>query len=370
MALVGMLKKVYLFLLISIASSVALRAQMFEFSSRDAAKLTNRKLIVILQEEDPDVLKRIKKDVEKTKRYKSLITYTNNLLRKTTTNFWKTSQPIEFKTFDECKALSTSDTSHSYITLDYTSLRVNENVQMYHLKPDTLNVYGLRNELMRRKEFGYFELKLIEKFRSIALYSFYTPASIPNEFDFICAVQFMSSLMKEKLSNPKFSTRDYELKIQQNNGTLARRNLMVDSNIVNKQYKSYSYIVKEYDSLCLYQLSNPVEIAAKTYSRDTAFAYLCVVPYLDPIARGQSFIGTSGGNLNDYEKKVYFMQLIFDMGTGELIYYDKTEESAIVVKDWKRFMRYSRENPFTLPNLKNIQKSISPYQQQNQQNQY
>jgi hypothetical protein len=359
-----MTKKIYLFLLIVLVSSLGSKAQMFEFSARDAAKLPKRKLIVILQSEESDILNRIKKDPEKIQRYKSLITYSNNLLKKTVINFWKAGQPIEFRTFEDCKKIAETDSAQFYMTLDFTSLRVNENVQLYHLKPDTLNIYGLRRELMRRSEYGYFELKLLEKFRAAAFYTFHIPASIPNEYDFIAAIQFMSALVKEKLNDPKFSTRDYELKIQQANGILARRTLMVDSVVVNKQFKSYAYIKKEYDSLCLYQLSNPQEIAAKAYTKDTAFAYLCIVPYLDPIGRGQSYMGTTGGNLNDYEKRVYFMQLIFDIGTGELLYYDKSEENVVIVRDWRRFLRYSREKPFTLPNFK----SPNPYQQQ--QNQY
>lgn len=358
-----MMKKIYLFLLIFGATSLGMNAQLFEFSSRDAAKLTNRKLIVVLQDEVSEVLHRIKKDEAKIKRYKALIAYTNDLLRKTVPNFWNGDQPIEFRTFQECKKLM--DSSTAYITLDFTSLRLNENTQLYLLKPDTNDLYRVRSELMQRKEYGCFELKLIEKFNATAFYTFSTPSSIPNEYDFIVAIQFMSALIREKLNDPKFSTRDYELKIQKINGTLARRTLMADSNIVNKQSKSYAYIAKEYDTLCLYQLSDPKGMAAKAYSKDTSWAYLCIVPYLDPIARGQSYLGTSGGNINDYEKKVYFMHLIFDVGTGALLYYDKTEENIVLVRDWHRLLRYSRESPFKMPSF---QKSNYPSNQQQQQN--
>ena len=346
-------------------------AQMFEFSPRDAAKLPNRKLIVVLQEESPELLKRIKKDLAKTERYKALIKYTNSITKKAALEFWKAGQEVEFKTTRECAVLS--DSSNSYFTLEFASLRVNENTQLYQLKPDTLNPYKIRDELMRRKEVGYFELKLIEKFRATAFYTFYTPSSIPNEYDFITAIQFMSALVKEKLMDPKFSTRNYEDKIQQNNKKLFDRNLVVDSSIVNKQSKGYAYIRSEYDSSSLYTLSDPKGIVEKAYSKDSTYAYLSIVPYIDPIARGQSYLGTSGGNINDYEKTIYYMQLIFDLKTGELIYYDKSEERVVLVKDWKRFLRYSRENPFFLPSLpkSNAPKTIPNNQQQKYyQNQY
>jgi hypothetical protein len=359
-----MAKKIYFVFLISITISFGSKAQTFDFSFREVSKINNRKLIVILQEEEPSMLNRFKKNELKTKQYKALIAYTNNLLKKVVTTFWKTGQAIEFRTYKECKGLA--DTSQAYITLDFTSLRVNENSVLYLLKPDTLNPYGNRNELMRRKEYGYFELKLIEKFRSFAFYSFHTASSMPTEYDFITAIQFMSTLVRERIRNNSLSNRDYEIAIQQNNELLFKKTLMVDSNVVNKQSKGYSYIAKVYDSSCTYQLSDPKGIAEKAYSKDPGFAYLSIVPYLDPIGRGQSYIGASGGTINDYERKVYFMQLIFDMETGKLLYYDKTEENVILVKDWKKFLRYSRET-FPLPK---IEKSISPYQQQNPQNQY
>lgn len=343
---------------------------MFEFTSRDAAKLPNRKLIVVLQDESPEMLKRIKKDPAKTARYKALIAYTNNILKKTVTEFWKAGQEIQFRTATECIALS--DSSSSYFTLDFTSLHVNENIQLYLLKPDTANPYNTRSELMRRKEVGYFELKFIEKFRGTAFYTFYIPASIPNEYDFIAAIQFMSALVKEKIKDVKFSTRDYENKIQQNNELLFNRTLLADSNVVNKQSRSYTYIREEYDSLSLYELSDPKGIVEKAYKKDSTYAYLSIVPYIDPIARGQSYLGTSGGNINDYEKTIYYMQLIFDLKTGELIYYDKSEDSVVLVKDWKRFLRYSRDNPFSFPVFpKNTTDPVqNPNQQKHYQNQY
>jgi hypothetical protein len=368
-----MIKKIYFILLILVLASSGLYAQLFEFSSRDAAKLPGRKLIVVLQEEREEVLHRIKKDAAKTARYKALIAYTNDLLKKTVTNFWRTGQTIEFRKLSECVALS--DTSQSYMTIDFASLRINENVQLYVLKPDTANIYSTRSELMRRKEYGYFELKLIEKFRGTAFYTFHTPSSVPNEYDFITSVQFMSALVKGKLEDPKFSSRDYELKIQQNNSKLFDRILLADSNIVNKQARSYSYIRQEYDSLSLYELSNPKGIVEKIYIKDTTYAYLNILPYIDPIARGQSYLGTSGGNINDYEKTVYFMQLIFDASSGELLYYDKAEEVVVLARDWRRFLRFSRESVpfFQMPKKQEQtapQEQQKKYQNQYQQNQY
>lgn len=354
-------------------------AQMFEFSARDAAKLPNRKLIVIMQEEEPEMVNRIKRDEQKLARYRALIAYSNNLLKKTVTNFWKAGQAVEYRTLKECLAIG--DTSQGYFTLEFSSLRLNENTQLHYLKPDTSNMYGLRRELMHRKEFGFLELRLIEKLKASAFYTFYTPSSAPNEYDFITGVQFISELVKEKLADTKFSTRDYELKIQQANKKLFSRILLADSNVVNKQGKSYKFIREEYDSLSLYELSDPKGIVEKAQINDTLYAYLNIVPYIDPIARGQSFLGTSGGNINDYEKTVYYMQLIIDVNTGSLIYYDKAEESVVIVRDWKRFLRYSRESTPFLQNLKNNQNQnqnnqVNPspqqkyYQNQYQQNQY
>jgi hypothetical protein len=355
-----MIKKIHFIFLFLLGASLGLNAQMFEFSTRDALKLPNRKLIVVLQEEEQDILNRIKKDQVKTARYKDLIAYTNNILKKAVTTFWKAGQPIEFRTLAECIAL-TADTTHKYITLEFSSLRINENTQLYQLKPDTANPYPTRREVMRRKEYGYFELKFIEKFRGSAFYTCNIPSSMPNEYDFITAVQFMSALVKEKLHDTKLNTRDYELIIQQNNAKLSDRTLLVDSNVVNRSGKSFSFIKEEYDSLSLYELSDPKGIVEKAYnSKDTTYAYLSIVPYLDPIARGQSYLGTSGGNINDYEKIVYFMQLIFDVYTGELIYYDKAEESVVVLRDWRRFQRYSRSQKVIVP----IEKSTAPKQQE------
>jgi len=51
-----------------------------------------------------------------------------------------------------------------------------------------------------------------------------------------------------------------------------------------------------------YQLSNPKEIAAK-HIAEIRLCLSVYVPYLDPIARGQSFIGTSGEILTTMKKR-------------------------------------------------------------------
>jgi hypothetical protein len=363
------LYSIFLFLALSISA----QAQMFEISPRDAAKLPNRKLVVVLQEEEPEMLNRIKKDPEKIQRYKALIAYTNNLLKKTVASFWTNGQTIEYKTLKECMAIA--DSSEAYVTLEFASLRQNENTQLYFLKPDTSNLFPLRRTLMQRKEYGFFDLKLIEKFRGTPLYSFVTPSSVPNEYDFITAIQFMSSLVKEKIADPKFSTRDYELKIQQANDKLFHRILIVDSNIVNKQSKSYNYIRNEYDSTSLYELTDPKGIVERVNkdkdTKDTMYAYLNIIPYIDPLARGQSFLGTSGGNINDYEKTIYYMQIVIDASSGEVLYYDKAEESVVIVRDWRRFLRFSREKvPFFPPIQKSTDPNAPPPVQKQYQNQY
>ncbi len=280
------MKKIQVYLFLFLGLNFSSQAQMFEFSSKDATKIQNRKLIVVLAEEDESLLNRIKKDAAKTSRYKAMIAYNNGLLKKTITAFWNTGQAVEYKTAKECIALS--DSSQAYYTLEFSSLRLNENTQLYYLKPDTGNIYPIRTTLMQRKEYGAFDLKLIEKFKGSAFYTFVTPSSAPNEYDFITAVQFMSAMVKGKLADPKFNTRNYELKIQHDNEKLVRRTLLADSNIVNKKSKSFAYIKEEYDSLALYELSDPKGISAKAYSKDTTYAYLNVVPYIDPLAHNQS----------------------------------------------------------------------------------
>jgi len=231
------------------------------------------------------------------------------------------------------------------------------------LLPDIAAVYSCRTDLLLRKEFGFFELKLIEKYRGAAFYTFQTPSSIPNEYDFATATIFMSALVNNKLENSKFSTRDYELKMQLANETLASKALWVDSTIVNRQGKSFNYVAEEYDSACVYKLSDAKTIGETLFGADTSFVFLNIVPYIDPISRGQSYIGTSGGSLNEYEKIIYYMQLILNPTTGEIIYYDKSEESVVIVKDWKRFQRYSRDRSFKMPQFNNTPTQEKHYQQ-------
>ncbi|HSZ24762.1 MAG TPA: hypothetical protein VK766_03540, partial [Cytophagaceae bacterium] len=120
---------------------------------------------------------------------------------------------------------------------------------------------------------------------------------------------------------------------------------LVDSTIVNKRDKSYLFISREYDSLSICELTSPKGIAKDAYYNDTIFAYLNIVPYIDPIAKGRTSLGNSGGPINDNDKVVYYMQLITDVASGELLYYDKSVDNVVLARDWKRFQRYSRENP-------------------------
>jgi hypothetical protein len=356
-------------------------AQMFEFSPKDASKLPMRRLLVVLQEEQPEMLNRLKKDEVKLARYKALIQYSNSILKKAVLNFWRAGQPIRFVTLEEC--LKISDTSQSFITLEFTSLRQNENVQLHHLKTDTSTIYEARRELMRRKEYGFFELKLIERFRGASVYTFVTPSSAPNEYDFITAVQFISALTKEKFLEPKMTSKDYEQLIQQDNKKLVNRVLLADTNVLTKHGKSFDYIRQEYDSMGAYQLSDPKGIVEKIYSGDTNYAYLNIVPYIDPIARGQSFLGTGGGNINDYDKTVYYIQFILDVASGDVLYYDKSQENIVNMRDWKKYLRASKEKKEKEKPSSELSpqeqkkpektKTLTPqqhYQNQYQQNQY
>ena len=307
--------------------------------------MEGRKLLVVLQEEDPKYVKQIHKDLPKLEKYRYYIASSNNLLRRLIPVLWTATNEVEYKTYSACKTLSAS--SKDYITLEFSSLRMNDNIELYKLDIDSSEKkYEKAHELFLLNEYGFFEVSLIEKFGITSTYTFYTTSSLPNELDFITALVQTSVLLGRKIDNPKGTTADYEAVIRFNNKLLLEKTLLADSLIVERYSKKFDYVKEEY--LSAYEMSSAAEIVNKSIQKDSSVAYFIIVPFKDAISRGNSYEGMTGGGMTEYEKKFYLMQLIVDAAEGKILYYDKVDETKIFKKDWKRFLRFTEErNLFT-----------------------
>lgn len=332
---------------LSLSSKFA-HAQFFDISARDVEKMKGRKLLVVLQEENPRLLKQLRNHTVKLEKYKHYIKLTNELLTKLIPKYWSASEYV-FKPYTECITLA--EFSKDYFTLDFVSLRDNENTELYRLPLDTNSFLQNREHLIQTREFGTFEIRLLERFSTYVTFTWYTPASLPNEYDFTIAILQINNLLKEKFNGIK--TNEYEAHIRERNKKLFAKVLLADSSQMVRQFRSFKYTDSLYAAR--HKIGSIQDMKTALLNKDSATAILVVIPYKDILGRGTSYAGTTGGGMNEYEKTFYFMQIIMDVHTGELLYFDSSEEQRILPRDWKRFLRYSDENKFLIP-LSNTKK--------------
>ncbi|HXA03077.1 MAG TPA: hypothetical protein VNW99_13875, partial [Cytophagaceae bacterium] len=192
---------------------------------------SKRKLLVVLNEDDPKRIKEFQKSEEKLARYKNLLGLSNQLLVDLVPQYWRQNNcQVEFKKYSECMALRKSG-SKDYFTIDFSSLRASDDIS--ELIAFTDPAAARYNLLKKPGEFGKFEISLIEKFGKDSFYDFATISSYPNKLDFIISIQQMNNLFLAKYADHTLSTVHYEGQIMGKHSYLNNRTLLIDSMQIN-----------------------------------------------------------------------------------------------------------------------------------------
>jgi len=281
-------------------------AQFFNASAKDIEKLKNRTLIVVLQESDPAFEKRISKHPEKLKRYNTIISETNETLKKYALKYW-TINDIDFKSYSQIKDGHKEDTS--FFTLNFSSLQ--DDIEMLVQKDYT------REELLAVVNPGAIEIKLMEHFKGAPVYVWNTPTAYPFEGDLIIAIQQIRNFFSFKYEDLKFNLKSYAQLTSTLSFNIAYKTLLLDSAQVKKYENSFNYIQQEYSHP--YKLTNFAEIINTIKSRDTNYAYIAIIPYHDEIGRGGTYEGAMGGGMSNFSQEYFYIHLVIDASSSTII---------------------------------------------------
>ena len=300
------------------------------------SKFYNRKLVVVLAEEDPQKLKYYKSSPQKLEFYRELIRINNDLLTELIPKYWRqissgrnNSDTILFKKYSECLELSKTNPK-DYITLEFSSLRDSYNENLFEL----VNKPGVdyRNTLLDKEgEFGKMEVKILEEFEKPAVYNFFTITSYPNELDFTIAIQQIGNFFMERY---EFLNRSelFEQESVARREELKNKILLVDTFQVEKR-NGFSYIQEKFPAT--HGLTNREGLLQIIKSKDTSYAYVIVVPYF-PVFGDNSFEYTSGEKKEGDDKISYF-HLLINSENSEILSYIRNESRIINKKSWNRY---------------------------------
>jgi hypothetical protein len=297
-----------------------------EKKNRKFIEASKRKLLVVLNEEDPERLKRFRKNTDKLSRYRNIISLSNQLMTELVPMYWKQENcEVEFKKVSECIALRKSGNT-DYFTIDFTSLRSTEAFSTLRSTEDFSILLAFsdpatarKNSLSKPGEFGKFEISLIEKFGKESFCDFATICSYPNELDFIISIQQINNLFLAKYSDPKLSNERYEEMIIARHPYLRIRTLLIDSAQIR------------FTKVC-----GAGDIMKAIKSKDTAYAYLAIIPKLNN-GRDNSFNSTAGGGMaEDIKESVSsYTHYLIDAASSEALFFEKNEPRSVEKFSWK-----------------------------------
>jgi hypothetical protein len=293
-----------------------------------------RKVLVVLEEEDPQRIKELQKSEGKLAEYRRLINHNNQLLKKLIPQFWRQdSTTIVFKKYSECLALKKSG-SKDYFAIEFSSIKNKENFDPALMEKDPLIK---RKELLSKAgEFGKFEISLIEKFGKSSFYDFATITSIPNELDFTISIQMINNFFLSKYFEPTLSKGGYESSVMEKHATLQSKTLLIDSAQVNF---SGGFNMKDLKENYPYnfKLAGITEILKEVKTQNGAYAYLLVYPNLSVSGKDNSFNNTTGGGMSDVVKDqiATYTHYIIDCAGSEPLFLAKNQPRLLEKTSWQ-----------------------------------
>jgi hypothetical protein len=307
--------------------------QNSEKKNRKFIEASKRKLLLVLNEEDPKRLKEFQKDPDKLSRYRNLISLSNQLMTELVPMYWKQENgQVEFKKISECIALRKSGNT-DYFTIDFSSLRNTEDLSTMLAFPNTET--ARKKGLIKAGEFGKFEISLIEKFGKESFYDFASVCAYPNELDFIISIQQMNKLFLAKYSDPELSNGQYEEMVIAKHPYLKIRTLLIDSAQVSFTKAFTKQDLKE-NYAYSYKLCGAGDIMKAIKSKDTSYAYLAIVPKLSH-GKDNSFNSTAGGGMTEEIKESVssYTHYLIDAASSEALFFKKNESRFIEKSGWK-----------------------------------
>jgi hypothetical protein len=304
-----------------------LYAQPIETTGRMIEQISSRRIIVCLLDSTHSRWhKSISKNPEKKIAYHKAVTDANRWIQKYFSKLYTDSSKLIYITEAECK--SRYHNSSEYIIIQYASLDTEE---PYFEHPKSPSLYR-----------GYFNVYLSERYPTTEFYQLYTWHDYPVETEFMQSILFIAAFFKNIIAYPDLKNNERKDMIEEQNYQLSTRWLICDSANI-----SYPLLLKQKDIdhvyASPYKLVKTNTLLQYTLAKADTTAIYITIPYTDLIGRGRSYEGTSGGSMDSYEKRFYYFQCIIKPSTLDILYYDQNEEFLLKAIDWKRFLRFSKD---------------------------
>ena len=314
-------------------------AQLFQAQTKDALRLKNRSLIVLINDENPAILKRYRKKPERQEQIKAMIAKSNKAFYDAFTNYWNASKDLIFL---QEKDLSTLPTG------DYALFRFIPDEDAYGMDLSQ-SPFELKNELMKFRKYGKMEFYLMEDKNKDPFLTFFTPTIYPFEEDVISSVAQINNFLLQKYNDPSFSMKDYEKLVEDWNIKIKDKTLLVDTATIEKIQGNYNYIKEEYPFP--YELTSGEKIAEKIKTKDSNYVYVVVFPHYDQLNRGGSYEGTYGGGMDNFNYQLYFTHLVLETDTFFILGIAKNLDNFVNRRSWKQYYKFLETDSFNFEDL-------------------
>jgi len=275
----------YIFVLLLLLVSLKPFAQFGQGKVEDIQDIKKRTLILLLEEEDEKILKKLAKKPDELKFYKDEIVRLNADLTEIAAKFWTfTSGPVT-KTRTEVEALKASkDKKYTVLAFD-----------RYKATDWARDFYGVNRYAINSKLIGALFIDLIEEFeehKSVSIQNL--PNLVPTKGDLAAGLEMMQNYLNARLAGKK--RKDTMDEVKENGAQLKSKTLLLDKEDLKGKLKPadikaaypFNYKIVDYG-----------EIEKAILEKDSQYAFVQIVPL-------------SLGTLS-------FEHIILDAGTGKAL---------------------------------------------------
>lgn len=275
----------YIFVLLLLFVPLKPFAQFGQGKVEDIQDIKKRTLILLLEEEDEKILKKLAKKPDELKFYKDEIVRLNADLTEITAKFWTfTSAPVT-KTRTEVEALKASkDNKYAVLAFD-----------RYKATDWARDFYGVNRYAINSKLIGALFIDLIEEFeerKSVSIQNL--PNLVPTKGDLAAGLEMMQNYLNARLAGKK--RKDTMDEVKENGTQLKSKTLLLDKEDLKGKLKPAD-IKAAYPFN--YKIVDYAEIEKAILEKDSQYAFVQIVPL-------------SLGTLS-------FEHIVLDAGTGKAL---------------------------------------------------
>ncbi|WP_055446168.1 hypothetical protein [Lacinutrix mariniflava] len=289
------MKRQILITLITILSFTNIYAQFGMPKAEDANKIQKRTLLVVLDEVDERLKKKINKKPEKFQKYADEINLYNENLKSAIENTWTFSTEIRYVT--QTKFLEIKKDKKQKKLYAYFSNKIQRNPSRIisdSYYADAPDIYTINIGLADEKK---------------AIHSMMYSTSHPSEADLtFISQQFQNLLTSLQQAEGKKYRKEMKATMAKNSQKLKTKTLLLDKEFVDKKLISKIDKIYKYD----YKLTDRETIDKAILAKDSKYAYVRAFPMFQQNGGNKSILKVS---------KLIYIQYVIDAENGEIASY-------------------------------------------------